>query len=100
MIVRYLRDALRDFDEALAYYLERSPEVAQRFADAVRAEEDMIRDFPQLANSAGGRFHVLPVTKFPYSLVYVRREHEIVIVAVAHQKRRPVYWKKRLRNFN
>ncbi|MGH8763475.1 MAG: type II toxin-antitoxin system RelE/ParE family toxin [Nitrosospira sp.] len=98
MIIRYLPDALRDFDEALAYYFERSPDAAQRFAEAVRAEERTIHDFPELAYSPGAGLRTLRLTRFPYSLVYLLGKHEIVIIAVAHQKRRPVYWKKRLRN--
>ena len=33
--------------------------------------------------------------RFPYSLVYSVREHEMRILAVAHQKRRPFYWRGR-----
>ncbi len=33
--------------------------------------------------------------RFPYSLVYSVRPNEIRIVAVAHQKRRPFYWRAR-----
>jgi hypothetical protein len=32
---------------------------------------------------------------FPYQIVYRLRPAEIVIVAVAHLKRRPGYWKNR-----
>jgi plasmid stabilization system protein ParE len=35
------------------------------------------------------------VARFPYQLVYRIRPAEIVIVAVAHLKRRPEYWKHR-----
>jgi hypothetical protein len=35
------------------------------------------------------------VARFPYQVVYRIRPGEIVIVAVAHLKRRPGYWKNR-----
>lgn len=35
----------------------------------------------------------LLVGRFPYQVVYRLRATEIVIVAVAHLKRRPGYWK-------
>ena len=98
MIIRYLPEALNDFDAAMAYYYERSPAAAQRFAEAVRAEERVIRDFPEMAYSLDGRLRNLPVTKFPYSLVYLLLEREILMVAVAHHKRRPKYWEARLQN--
>jgi len=33
---------------------------------------------------------------FPYNVLYAIEKDTIVIVAVAHQKRRPSYWKARL----
>jgi hypothetical protein len=36
------------------------------------------------------------VSRFPYQIVYRRRPDEIVIVAVAHVKRKPGYWKDRV----
>jgi plasmid stabilization system protein ParE len=38
----------------------------------------------------------LLVSRFPYQIVYRRRPDEIVIVAVAHLKRKPGYWKDRV----
>ena len=100
MSIRYLPGALGDLNEALAYYNERNPSVAQRFADAVRAEEQTILDFPEIAYSLGSKLRILRVTKFPYSLVYLPIEDDILIIAVAHHKRRPDYWKSRLRKAN
>ena len=34
--------------------------------------------------------------RFPYSIMYVVREREVVIVAVMHQHREPGYWKERV----
>ncbi|PYQ28370.1 MAG: hypothetical protein DMF56_16300 [Acidobacteria bacterium] len=44
---------------------------------------------------AGTRRYVFPT--YPYSLVYFLDDNVIRIVAVAHEKRRPGYWRKRLR---
>ena len=96
MKIRYLPGALQDFDEAIAYYQERSPRAAQNLMQAIRTGERLIRDFPELAPSLGRRLRVLPVSRFPYSLVYFLGGNEIVMVAVAHQSRRPGYWKGRL----
>jgi hypothetical protein len=35
------------------------------------------------------------VPRFPYRVVYRNRPDEIVVVAVAHLRRRPGYWKNR-----
>ena len=39
-------------------------------------------------------FFVLP--RFPFAIPYVVTDEEIVIVAVAHVSRRPLYWLKRI----
>lgn len=36
-----------------------------------------------------------PLGKFPYTLVYLDKEEYIWVVALAHQSRRPAYWKHR-----
>lgn len=100
MSIRYLPGAVVDLNEALAYYSQRNVHAAQRFADAVRAREQAILDFPELAYSLGGMLRVLRVARFPYSLVYLPIESDILIIAVAHHKRRPAYWKSRLRDVN
>ena len=45
--------------------------------------------------SADQKTRRLLVTRFPYQIVYRVRPSEIVIVALAHLKRRPGYWKHR-----
>jgi plasmid stabilization system protein ParE len=38
--------------------------------------------------------------RFPYNVVYVARPTRFGIIAVAHQSRRPGYWRKRLRSIH
>ena len=42
----------------------------------------------------GARRHLLH--RFPFWLVYLRREDEIFVIAVAHTSRRPFYWQTRI----
>ena len=35
---------------------------------------------------------------FPYALVYIERSDKVIGVAVAHLRRRPGYWRSRLKN--
>lgn len=36
------------------------------------------------------------IHRFPYSVYYLHAHNELIILAVAHQKRRPGYWTRRL----
>jgi hypothetical protein len=38
------------------------------------------------------------VNRFPYSIAYVLRDDELVILAVAHHSRGPRYWRRSLRS--
>ncbi|MBI4525527.1 MAG: type II toxin-antitoxin system RelE/ParE family toxin [Deltaproteobacteria bacterium] len=38
----------------------------------------------------------LVVRKFPYSIVYEMIGAEVVILAIAHGRRRPFYWRERV----
>ena len=52
---------------------------------------------PQLENYSGPhniRRYLL--NRFPYVLIVACRENEVLIVAIAHTRRRPLYWLDRL----
>ena len=48
---------------------------------------------PGVAKEKGARRVLL--RRFPYSIVFYDRKNEIVIVAFAHSRRRPGYWRSR-----
>jgi plasmid stabilization system protein ParE len=50
---------------------------------------------PRIGVPTQRRFRKMFLHRFPLSIVYVERGEEIVIVAVAHQRRRPGYWRRR-----
>ena len=39
----------------------------------------------------------MAVTRFPYHVVYLEHDSHIRILALAHDRRRPGYWKTRLK---
>ncbi len=45
----------------------------------------------------GVRLLRILLTRFPYAVVYVEHEESVHVIAVAHFKKKPGYWKKRLR---
>ena len=85
--------AQRDIDEALAWYHERDPRLVSRLL----AELDVVFDricqnpsqFPAVAESVQRAL----LRKFPYSAYFVLVGDLAAVVAVIHQKRRPINWK-------
>ncbi|MEW6114544.1 MAG: type II toxin-antitoxin system RelE/ParE family toxin [Thermodesulfobacteriota bacterium] len=53
------------------------------------------RQSPDLGAPCYGRFRRLLVRRFPYAVVYEVLPDSVLIVAVAHQRRKPGYWRRR-----
>jgi plasmid stabilization system protein ParE len=87
--------AVAEVDAAVQWYAERSPVAARAFAAEVNACVERAREAPERwpRYVHGTRRYLLP--HFPYSLVYRVRHGELEIVAVAHHRRRPGYWRSR-----
>ena len=47
---------------------------------------------------AGSRFRRRLLRRFPFGIVYQFDEEDISVIAVMHLRRRPGYWKRRLRS--
>ncbi len=83
--------------EAGRRYRAEAASVAQDFQSEVRWAVNFILTYPEaspLVRPKGIRRRVL--RKFPYSLYYSIKPDLILILAVAHQSRRPGYWVNRL----
>jgi toxin ParE1/3/4 len=82
--------------EGAAYYArEANAEIAHAFVSEFHRSAKLISEFPKLGAAWRGRVRRLPLRRFPYSIVYYLSESEVRIVAVAHQRRRPGFWKGR-----
>jgi plasmid stabilization system protein ParE len=93
--VDYVSGARRDFDESFDWYAERSIQAALRFVTAVDAAIAKIAADPTHFASPDGIHRECPVKKFPFRIVYRVVENRIVVMAIAHAKRRPGYWRDR-----
>ena len=86
--------AEREAREAFLWYVERNPLAAARFerevVDAVSAIAAAPEQAPQLEPGIRRRL----LRRFPYAIVYAVDQGRILLLAVAHLKRRPGYWKK------
>ncbi len=96
----FLPEAEEAFREATRYYETEAPGVGIAFLAEVKRAVRSITENPYaaVAISSGIRRKVL--NHFPYSLLYAVERDLIVIVAVAHQKKRPRYWRSRIKQIN
>ncbi len=98
MKIRQLEIASDELREALAWYRERSPQVAEAFWLRIQDARSSIVLYPNAAPLIERRVRRFILSGFPYDLVYVVLPDAIVIVAYAHHSRQPGYWKIRLQN--
>jgi toxin ParE1/3/4 len=89
-------EADQELAEAREWYAERSEVAAHAFALEIDRAIHRITDAPLRYPQGwrGERRYVLE--RFPYTLLYRTREDHVFITAVAHQSRRPGYWRHRL----
>jgi len=94
--IRFFREASEEIEEAAKWYGRRSPAAEAAFLGEVDHALAAIIDAPRRWTSFVDGTHRYVLRKFPYSVIYFVDEVVIVIVAVAHDKRRPGYWRDRL----
>lgn len=96
MSFRFLPPAQAELLDGISFYSAIRPELGQRFeqavADAVRgAVAHPERGAPRSKNTRRWL-----VKGFPYGVVYRASAEEVLVVAVAHERRRPGHWMQRV----
>ena len=56
---------------------------------------ELLRQYPEFGAKWRGPTRRLPLRRFPFNLIYMVHSSELRIIAVAHQSRRPGYWRGR-----
>ena len=82
--------------EAALFYEMAHPNLGDDFLDDIRFAIDTVRERPKLGVELGYGFRRVLVRRFPFSVIYFSEPGQIVVVAVAHQSRRPDYWRGRI----
>ena len=96
MRVVFVPQAREEILEAAAYYRDRSSQAAERFSGDIAGTVDLLLQFPGVGTSISRNARRLLLKNFPYHFIYRVEGDEIRVYAVAHLKRKPGYWRKRL----
>lgn len=100
--VRILREAAEEAAAAADWYDKERPGLGTDFSVAIEAaidliEEDILPLFPLPGESGVKGAKRLILKRFPYDIVVIERNSNSIVIAVAHQSRKPGYWRKRIR---
>ena len=95
--IRTSEPAADEFSAAVRWYEARRRGLGGEFFDAVLATLSRFETNPEIGTtiSPDGNTRRVLVAKFPYHVVYRLTRSEMVVVAIAHLKRRPGYWNNR-----
>jgi plasmid stabilization system protein ParE len=93
--LRFHPDAERELLAAHSWYRERSEVAAQAFALEIDHALSAIADAPARWPLQQRGDRRLTLSRFPYSVFYRLRAEEVFVVAIAHQRRLPGYWRHR-----
>jgi toxin ParE1/3/4 len=89
---RFDPDARAEFLGAIAYYEECRAGLGRRFREAVEVAINKACETPLSYRVLRAPFRRCLVQKFPYSIIFSIEQDHVLIVAVAHAKRKPGYW--------
>jgi toxin ParE1/3/4 len=89
--------AAEEFYESAIFYESRVSRLGGRFIEEFDRLTSILSDYPYLGIQLDTEFRRLLMLRFPYSLIYLVEPNRIWIVAVAHQRRKPGYWRRRIR---
>jgi len=95
----YFPEATEDEYKAIqAWYADQSDTLAETFKAEVMRAVAFIEQFPEGSPISSGQVRKKVLRKpFEYTLFYVVEPERIRILSVAHHKRRPGYWRERLK---
>ena len=89
----------RELQEAFTWYRRRSSATADRFIRETYAALELIERFPDAGGSVPGiddpAIRRRPIHNFPFHIVYLLFEDRLEVLAFAHDRRRPGYWRRR-----
>lgn len=93
--VEFHPEAVAEAAAAHAWYARRSPGASRGFILELDRTVAAIKDGPERWPVGDLRTRRLPLRRFPYWVVYRVLPDVVQVLAIAHMRRRPGYWRRR-----
>jgi len=92
MNIVFTRYAKLEFIDAINYYDKEAEGLGKRFKHEVLKSIKRIHQYPVAWSIEQDGVRKFFLHKFPYKILYSIEQNHILILAVAHQHRKPDYW--------
>jgi hypothetical protein len=94
--IPFLPQAEEEFLEWVARYEGRVRGLGGEFIEEVERALERIDTFPEHGSPHLANTRRVVLQRFPFSVVYEILPEGVLVVAVAHHRRRPGYWRDRI----
>ena len=89
-------EARQEFFDVIAYYEGCREGLGLRFSRQIYSTINQVLLGPNSWPKISENTRRCMTRRFPYGVIYEVREHDILIIAVAHLSREPFYWSERV----
>ena len=88
--------AQTEFDNDFDWYAQRSHGAAIGFAPEVDAAINLVAADPSRFPVSYAGCQSCALHRYPYQVIFYRTDDRVIVVAIAHAKRRPGFWQDRV----
>jgi plasmid stabilization system protein ParE len=92
MKIVFSKLALLELEDAIAFYETELAGLGLRFKEEIRSSISRIKEHPEAWSIEKGDVRKALLHRFPYKILYSIEKEKIIILAIAHQHRKPNYW--------
>ncbi len=96
MRIDFHPEATSELEESADWYKERSRVAERGFLLAVESAIHKLEKDPKRFPRLDARHQSCSVETYPFQIIFRNDGRRIFIIAIAHAKRRPGYWRERL----
>ena len=96
MQVKFATVAEGELDDAILYYEATVEGLGTRFRNEVERAAIQLGRMPMLWPEVWPTIRRCLLSRFPYALIYAIEADYVLVLAVAHQHRKPGYWQDRI----
>ena len=96
MNVVLIPPADKELEEAIDYYNDQMPGLGGQFYQDFLDAINYISIAPKAWRKVGDHTRRISLKRFPYLVLYVLDEDDILITCIAHQHRNPTYYSNRI----
>lgn len=96
MKVEFHPAASYEVEDSAAHYEALIGGLGIRFVEEVERASELLESYPEIGQEIDPDIRHFVLADFPHSLIYALEPELVWVLAVAHDKRRPGYWKERV----